>query len=120
MPETAIPTWTLGDRLRKAREGTDLSQDEFARLLGGGTRSTVARYEGDVTKPKLLVVREWARLTGVPEWWLRGSDYPDPGQEFGWIHGADVVDLAEWARRSDWIYVSPDQLTIDGMLDEAA
>lgn len=115
-----IPNWTLGERLRKAREDMDVTQKELAALIGISD-GTVQNYEGDkIERPKGIVIREWARVTGVPLWWLWGSDAPTPAHSSGWTYGADVVDLADRGRRSDWIYVSPDQLTFDAMLNEAA
>lgn len=113
---SVIPEWTLGDRLRKARERTGLNQENFAKALGVGGRSTVANWETDHTKPRPLVVREWSRLTDVPEWWLWGPDAPadlvlPSGRASGWTYGADIIDLDEWARRSNPIYV-PGQIDL--------
>ena len=48
------PTFTLGDRLRKAREVAGLSIDDMADELGTSTK-TVYSYEGD--KGARLVAR---------------------------------------------------------------
>lgn len=113
---TIIPEWTLGDRLAKARKRTGMSQEQFGAALGGYKRSTVANFETGVTVPKELVVREWSRITDVPEWWLWGSDAPDAvlhrlARTSGWTYGAEVIDLDDWARRSDPIYV-PGQIDL--------
>lgn len=42
--------WTIGDRLRAARESMDLDKNEFARV-SGISRNTIARYEADEVKP---------------------------------------------------------------------
>lgn len=39
-----IPTWTVSDRLRKARESAGLTHDELAELVGV-SRSTIYNYE---------------------------------------------------------------------------
>lgn len=113
-----VPTWTLGERLRKAREDAGLSQHELADRIGIHFNSVSAYEHNKQGKPKRLVVREWARVTDVPEWWLWGPDAPaglvlPSGRASGWTYGADVIDLDEWARKSAPIYVSPDQLTLD-------
>lgn len=64
-----IPTFTLGDRLRKAREVTGMSQVEFAEHIGIG-RSTVQSYENGTTSPKQIALKAWAMATGVPFHWL--------------------------------------------------
>jgi transcriptional regulator with XRE-family HTH domain len=69
----AVPEWTLGDRLRKARRRVEHKQEEIAGLLRISTRS-IANYEGDITTPSYLVVKEWAQVTGVDlDWLLTGE-----------------------------------------------
>lgn len=65
----AVPEWTLGDRLRKARTRVKMTQEDIATALQIGTRS-VANYEADTTRPGYLVAKEWAEVTGVALWWL--------------------------------------------------
>lgn len=67
----AIPQWTLGDRLRKAREHAGMDQEELA-LRIGVSRGTVSNYEiGRGTRPpKVVVLRAWARECGVPYEWI--------------------------------------------------
>jgi transcriptional regulator with XRE-family HTH domain len=80
--ELRLPTWTLGDRLRKARELTGLQQKDFADALGV-TRNTVGNYESDkTTTPQRTVLRAWASLCEVPYEWLTGDGLtrgPDEG-----------------------------------------
>lgn len=62
--------FTRGDRLRKARERLQLGQGEFADLLGV-SRGLVSNYERDeITRPKAIVMRQWAESTGVDLDWL--------------------------------------------------
>lgn len=75
MPDIAthpeLPTWTLGDRLRKAREFAGLDQGELAERIGI-SRGTVGNYElgHGVRRPKPVVINAWAAVTGVPLSWL--------------------------------------------------
>lgn len=67
----AIPTWTLGDRLRKARIQAGLSQSELADDLGISQRS-ISVYEADEHPPKRPVLVSWALRCGVDLSWLEG------------------------------------------------
>lgn len=71
----AVPEWTLGDRLRKARTRVKANQDDIASKLRISTRS-IANYESDTTQPSYLVVKEWAEVTGVDLNWLMNGE-PD-------------------------------------------
>lgn len=79
-PQGHIPQWTIGDRLRKAREDSGLSQLELA-LAIGVSRNSVSNYEvGVVPNPRDIVINAWSRATGVPTSWLKGrTDGPDGG-----------------------------------------
>lgn len=81
-----VPEFHIGDRLRKARESTGMSQGAFAARLGVA-RNTVSRSELGQTHPHRLVLRAWAEATGVSLEWLesgesgqRGED-PEHGQQ---------------------------------------
>lgn len=66
-----IPTFSLGDRLRKARVEKHLEQAQLADMLRVD-RSTVVRYEADALKRvDSELVEKWARATDVPPHWLR-------------------------------------------------
>lgn len=73
---THIPVWTMGDRLRKAREDAGLSQAELA-LEVGVSRATVSNAEVGATTPLPITVNAWARITGVPAEWLRTGRVED-------------------------------------------
>lgn len=77
------PSWTLGDRLRKAREFAGLEQGELATRIGV-SRGTVSNYElGHGTRPpKRIVLRAWAAECHVPYAWLV-DDPLDIRQESG-------------------------------------
>lgn len=72
-----VPAWTLGDRLRKAREAAGLEQQEFADELGI-SRGTISNYEHDKTRVKRPYLVAWAMRTKVPvEWLLTGETGDD-------------------------------------------
>lgn len=68
-----VPEWTIGDRLRKAREHAGLTQSAAARTLGV-SRQSVARYESGDRQPPLPVVMAWALVMGVDMAWLQGEE----------------------------------------------
>lgn len=74
-----VPVFTLGDRLRKAREVADMTQGDMANTLGIGRRS-VSRYEDGTQMPRRGVVMAWSMATGVPLEWLQSGQmsHPDP------------------------------------------
>lgn len=69
----AIPSWSLGDRLRKAREHAGLSRDQLAAKLSV-PKGTLWKWETDATRPRDVVemADRWAQATGVPVAWLLG------------------------------------------------
>ncbi|WP_067440844.1 helix-turn-helix domain-containing protein [Nocardioides jensenii] len=72
----SIPTFTMGDRLRKAREGTGLTTREFALRLGV-SQSTVTNAENDHTRTRRITLLMWSQVTGVPVEWLETGQAPD-------------------------------------------
>lgn len=72
-----IPTWTVGDRLAKARRLMGWSQQRMADELGISIR-TVVRLEDQTTAPKRPVLIAWAELTGVPLEWLTDEGVTAP------------------------------------------
>ncbi len=69
------PTWTLGDRIRKARHTTGMKQRDFAPLIGVKPGS-LAAWEADHSVPRnvLAVARTISKLTGIPAAWVLGLD----------------------------------------------
>ena len=61
-----IPEWSLGDRVRKAREWAELDQVQLAEATGI-SRTTISNYERDATAA--------SRATGVDIRWLRGEPF---------------------------------------------
>ena len=79
-----IPEFTLGDRLRKARELTGLDQGDFAAEIGV-SRNSVSNAETGATRPIRVTLRAWSMRTGVPIEWLLTGQAPDPhGGGHGW------------------------------------
>lgn len=70
-----VPEFLVGDRLRRARELTELDRQDFAREIGVA-RSTVSNVENGITQPSRLVLRAWAMRTGVSFTWLRDGWAP--------------------------------------------
>lgn len=75
MSDLLIPTWTIGDRMRKARREAGLTADELADLLGVGKKS-LSRWENG-SMPKRMTLTAWAHHTGVPVEWLEFGDDGD-------------------------------------------
>lgn len=73
-----IPEWTVGDRLRKAREWRGLTQYELASAVGV-SRNSVSNYEVGATEPRRIVLNAWAMATGVSLNWLLSEGGTPPG-----------------------------------------
>ena len=76
------PEWSLGDRLRKARRQSGLTQAQMADRLGEKD-STYAAWELDLSGPrgadKLLKVAKRVQMaTGVAAGFILGLDEPGP------------------------------------------
>lgn len=70
-----IPTWTYGDRLRKARETAHLDAMAMAEKLAVKPAS-ISQWERGRVKPRDMIdiSRRWAEITGVSIEWLLGLD----------------------------------------------
>ena len=75
-----IPSWTVGDRCRKAREDSGHGSAEFADLIGV-SRNTVGNVEAGRVQPRKIVLNAWALVTGVPLVWLRDGVVPAGGDD---------------------------------------
>lgn len=64
-----IPTWTLGDKLHKARKDAGLQTSDMAALLKC-SRNTITNWEAGRTAPNPATITLWAQITGVPPAWL--------------------------------------------------
>ena len=75
MMTLTIPTWTLGDRLAKARRIAGYkSQAKFGAILGKSGKQ-IGRYELGETITYDLILR-WAEVTGVSASWLLTGNAP--------------------------------------------
>jgi transcriptional regulator with XRE-family HTH domain len=72
LPEPTVPAWTLGDRMRKAREHAGLKQSELAGEIGIA-RSSIVNYESGRTEPSRPILLSWALRCGVDHEWLSGT-----------------------------------------------
>ncbi len=86
MAAAHVPQWTVGDRMRKAREDAQLNQSDLAGKIEIA-RSSIVNYETDrkmVSRPVLIA---WSLATGVPYEWLCHGDTqpcgPPPGRSDG-------------------------------------
>lgn len=79
-PVTGIPSWTVGDRLAKALNHSDVSVQEMAVYLGI-SRNTVGNYIAGRTVARRAIVLAWALRTGVPAEWLLTGEVPEPGPD---------------------------------------
>jgi transcriptional regulator with XRE-family HTH domain len=73
-PLPPLPVWTIGERMSKARDFAGLDQTDMARTLGISRRS-ITRYETADTPPPAILLA-YAQVTGVPLWWLEGTEPP--------------------------------------------
>ena len=76
----AIPEWSLGDRMKKARTNAGLTRPEIRdRLLERGfsaSVSTISAWETDTSRPQDLlgVIDAWSDLTGASQGWVLGVE----------------------------------------------
>lgn len=80
MTNRRIPQWTVGDRLRKARETAGIFVEEMATKVGR-SRNSVTKYERARTVD-VNIVRSYADLTDTPMEWLLTGHGPDEGGPF--------------------------------------
>lgn len=77
MQNEEIPTWTLGERLQKARVWAGIKKADDMAALFFRHKNTISNWETDKTRPSTRVLAKWSEVTGVPLWWLLGDDIPD-------------------------------------------
>lgn len=69
MTTTTVPTWTLTDRLHKARKVAGLTFEQLAERLEVSDK-TVRRMESGETECKRVALIGWAVACGVDVAWL--------------------------------------------------
>jgi len=62
-----------GDRIREARKGVGMTQEQLALAIGAAGQSTVGNYERGVNEPNLATARLIAQVTGRSVSWLLGE-----------------------------------------------
>ncbi|HRE03177.1 MAG TPA: helix-turn-helix transcriptional regulator [Ilumatobacteraceae bacterium] len=72
-------TWTLGDRLRAAREEAGYEVRTFSALTGISP-GTITNYEKDRSRPRAPYLRAWSEVTGFDARWLLTGHIPDGGE----------------------------------------
>ena len=85
----------MGGRIRQARAGVGLTQNEFARRLGV-TRISIARYEAGRV-PNLGLLQKIAQLAGVTVGWLIGGGTDEKSPAL--TDGSVSLELAEAQKR---------------------
>lgn len=97
-----IPSFTRGDRLRKARQLTGLTTREFADEIGVSQKS-VTDAEGDRVTPRRITLMAYAMRTGVPIEWLETGQAPTmPSGPEGYTtrdSNPEPADLSLWRAR---------------------
>lgn len=73
--EGAVPVFTKGDRLRKARELTEMNQREFAKRIGV-SHQTVTNAEKDHREVRKITINAWSLATRIPVEWLETGKAP--------------------------------------------
>lgn len=72
-----FPSWTLADRIRKAREHAGLKQEDLAQKMET-TRQTLGRWENGTHTPTEKNLQALAESTGVPLEWFHLEEEPAP------------------------------------------
>lgn len=67
------PVWTMGDRLRKAREVSGYTQSDLADQIGISKR-TIQSAENGHHAVRRITINAWSLATGVPVAWLTFGD----------------------------------------------
>jgi transcriptional regulator with XRE-family HTH domain len=77
-----VPSWTIADRLRKAREDAGLTQLELGEKISVSKRQIIYYEKGkkDPSRGHLLL---WQMITGVPAEWIENGETPQGGGDDG-------------------------------------
>lgn len=82
-PHATIPEWTVGDRLRKARQLTGLTTRDFAKAIGV-SQATITSAETGARTPRRITLLAYAMRSGVPIEWIETGEEPHaPGPDGG-------------------------------------
>lgn len=75
--EQRVYEWTVGDRLRVAREQAGYDQREFAKVTGI-SRATIVNYEHGTYRPRAPMLAAWCLATGFSREWIETGHLPGP------------------------------------------
>lgn len=93
MAQAAV-TWTMGERMEKARRAARISVGEMAARQGVAAK-TINNWEKGRTHPKRAVLELWASATGFPfEWLLYGDAWSDQDLKLSRGMTRAALDLA--------------------------
>ena len=92
-----VPAFTIGDRVRKARESAGLSQQQLADATGMA-RSGIVKIEGPESRPRRTSLIAIAMATGVDLTWLQTGETP-AGSD---LDGGGVVRHQGLEPRTRW------------------
>lgn len=102
----SIPSWTLQDRIRKAREHAGLKQEELAQKMET-TRQTLGRWENGSHTPTDKNLQALAEATGVPlEWFYQDDAVPPPSDSPNLFPPGSTVT---WTPDGLRVIVSPEE-----------
>lgn len=79
---SVVPEWTIGDRLRKARQETGLDAQAFATNIGIA-RNTLRKYEAGDRLPPRPVLISWCVFSQVSMKWIETGRPDDDGPTDG-------------------------------------
>lgn len=74
-----FPTWTLQDRITKARTHAGLNKGELAKKMGLSV-NTLGRWESGANTPTEKNLQALAEATGVPVEWFYQDETAQPSQ----------------------------------------
>lgn len=79
---TGYHEWTVGDRLRAARETVTTDQKLFAEMIGI-SRNALRHYERNLFVPRPPVLAAWCLATGFDRNWVMTGELPDSAATSG-------------------------------------
>jgi transcriptional regulator with XRE-family HTH domain len=112
-PYTYVPEFTLGDRLRRAREAQGLSQRDLAERIGFSQR-TVSNYENMETTPRGLELVAWANECQCDLSWLAYGDRGrGPFNPAEWnSRRRNTRGVTPWSPRTSWLVQDDDSTLV--------
>ena len=85
--------WSIGQKIRTARERKNLTQEDLAKLTGIA-RANIARFETGRHSPKIATVQRVARaLDLTTEYLLKMPEYKLTGEDSDWLDAG----IGQWS-----------------------